>query len=74
MLTLTGRYVRLRVVDEQQQPVRGAQVLTQGDPLVEIGPGCSRWRTPGAVVACPSTRRAWCRYANGRRWRGQAGI
>ena len=39
MLTLTGQYVRLRVVDEQQQPIRGARVLTSDDPLVEIGPG-----------------------------------
>ena len=63
MLTLTGRYVRLRVVDEQQQPVRGAQVLTQGDRLVEIGPGMfsleNAWRggrmsihAPGLVPIC----------------------
>ena len=73
MLTLTGQYVRLRVVDEQQQPVRGAQVLTPATiRSVEIGPGLfslenglARWSR------CPSARRAWCRSANGRRWRGQ---
>jgi hypothetical protein len=70
MLTLAGQYVRLRVVDEQQQPVRGAQVFPQGDPLVEIGPGVfsleNAWRggrmfirAPGLVPTCkraPTTR------------------
>ncbi|MFI5076635.1 MAG: hypothetical protein ACHQRO_04790 [Vicinamibacteria bacterium] len=63
MLTLTGQYVRLRVVDEQQQPVRGAQVLTPDERLVEIGPGLfslengrrggpMHIRAPGLVPVC----------------------
>ena len=63
MLTLAGQYVRLRVVDEQQQPVRAPRSTPQGDPLVEIGPGVfsleNAWRggrmsirAPGLVPIC----------------------
>jgi hypothetical protein len=63
MLTLAGKYVRLRVVDEQQQPVRGVRVSGEGDALVEIGPGVfsleNAWRggrmsirAPGLVPIC----------------------
>jgi len=63
MLALTGQYVRLRIVDEQQQPIRGARVLTPDEPLVEIGPGLfslengrrggpMHIRAPGLVPVC----------------------
>jgi hypothetical protein len=63
MLTLTGQYVRLRVVDEQQQPIRGAQVLAGDGQLVEFGPGLFSLeqarrgdrmviRAPGLVPIC----------------------